>query len=150
MSWSRGQHRMSLQLQAIERARKGAAEARLLGARSALTEAGEARAGAGAALAAAEAEWRDHLASPAFNLELGQALGRQILVREAVKCEREAEERAAEEKLEREQRDWQAIEAMVRLRELALRRGRRALDKRAEEARASELAEANAWKWFRK
>lgn len=149
MNWSKAKQRMAAELQAIERARKRAAEARLADARAVAAEAEEARAEAGAAVTQAECSWSQHLSQGSFNLELGQALGAQ-LVMDQHELERGDERKTkADRMLGDELRAWQGIEAIVRSGEKVLRRGQRELAKRAEAARDRELAERTTWKWFR-
>lgn len=149
MKWGKERQRMALKLQDIERARKSAAEARLLSARAEVGEAQEASTTARSAVEDAERGWSDHLSSKSFNLELGLALAAQLLENQHELERREQCERETEHKLEQERHAWQKLEASVRSGDHVLRRGRREIARRAENARDHELSEQTTWKWFR-
>jgi hypothetical protein len=148
MKWSRTKQQMVLKLQEIERARKRAAEARLLEARAAVDQAELATSEAERELHIAELSWTGHLKSARFNVELGQALGAQLLQQQRVLDRHQDRERTEKHKLDDQMEAWRKIEASVRSADKNLGWARRALVKRAEASRDQELAERTTWKWF--
>jgi hypothetical protein len=91
---------------------------------------------------AAEARLADAAAT------LGRALGVGLLGRETELGNAHERERGAAERADQERSAWRIVETRVRSGEMALRRARRALGKRSEEARGHALFEATTWKWF--
>jgi hypothetical protein len=148
MKWSRAKQQMLLKLQEIERARKRAAEARLLDARAAADEAEMARSKAEGEVHKAELSWSGHLKSARLNVELGQVLGAQLLQQQRVLDAHQDRERSEKRKLDEQTEVWRVIEASVRSADKNLGWARRALAKRAEAAREQELSERTTWKWF--
>jgi hypothetical protein len=149
MKWSKAKQRMASKLQEIERARKRAAELRLLDARDQSAAAEQLRLEAQAELGEAEQHWHAHLISGRLDLELGKAFAVRVLSEQHgldVKSESACE---AERKVEETHQDWQKVEAAVRSGDLILGRGRRALLKRSENASDQALSDATTWKWFR-
>jgi hypothetical protein len=148
MKWSKAKRQMVLKLQEIERARKRAAEARLLDARTALDDAERAKGDAETELAGAERSWRGYLQSPGFNVELSQALSAQLLDQQRALEAQQDDERRAKRRLDEQVQVWRRIEASVTSVDRHIGLARRAAIKRTEDAREQELAERTTWKWF--
>jgi hypothetical protein len=148
MKYSVKSQRMAAQLLEIERAGRREAEARLADAAATLAAAEGARGEAQGALVKAEQDWAGHLAGRTFDPELGRALGVGLLGRETELGNAHERERGAAERADQERSAWRIVETRVRSGEMALRRARRALGKRSEEARGHALFEATTWKWF--
>lgn len=148
MTWSRPRQRMLMQLQAIERARKSAAEAQLSESRSAVQDAQERSVTAREVVAEAEAMWSEHLGAPNYNVDLQLSLAQLLLAREQQLATTEQRRDDAERNLERHRTSWQQLEAGVKSGDAVLRRGRRFLAKRATEARDNEISDRTTWNWF--
>lgn len=150
MSRSKSQLRTASQLQAIERARKGAAEGRLSEARSAADHADDQARNADHALVSAEAAWAERLVGRSINLDLQLSFAGLILSRERELTLRKDEKDEAERMLDQRRSSWQQLEASVRSGDNLLRRWRRDVARRSADRRDSELADRTSWKWFQR
>ena len=148
MKWSKPRHGMALRLHAIERARRGAAEAALARAAEEAARAGVAEQDAADSVRAAEAEWVTRMTGGQLDLDIGRLLSRELIERETERSAAQA--RAAECKsLEEGARSQvQALDAAVRSGERTLRKGRRQLSRKAETARESAQSDLTSWRWF--
>lgn len=148
MSRTKSQLRTAAQLQAIERARKGAAELLLSDARSANDHANDQARNADQALVAAEAAWATRMVGQNINLDLQLSFAGLILARErdlALRVEQRVE---AERMLDQRRTSWQHLEASVRSGDDLLKRWRRDIARRSADRRDCELADRTSWKWF--
>ena len=150
MRWSSPKHRIAAKLQAIERAQRSAAEARLSAARSEADEASERSSSARNDLEEAARSWTDRVAGRRFNFELQLCLADDLLRKEQEfeVCDREQGE--AETRFDQRKHDWQQLETGVRAGDHLLKKGRRYLLRRAEAARDHALGDQTTWKWFKR
>lgn len=150
MSRTKSQLRTASQLQAIERARKGAAELLLSDARSATDHAHDQARSADHALVAAEAAWAERMVGRSLNLDVQLSFAGLIVSRERDLVLREEEKVEAERMLDQRQTSWQHLEASVRSGDDILRRWRREIARRSADRRDCELADRTSWKWFQR
>jgi hypothetical protein len=141
---------MAAKLQAIERAQRSAAEARLSVARREVDEASERAGDARDDLVEAERSWTDRIAGGRFNLELQLCLAEELLRKEQESQTSDREQRDAETRFDQRKRDWQQLETGVRAGDHLLKKGRRYLLRRAEAARDHSLSDQTTWKWFKR
>lgn len=150
MSRTKSQLRTAAQLQAIERARKGAAELLLSDARLAKDHAHDQARNADQALVAAEAAWAERMVGRTINLDVQSSFARLIVSRERDLRLREEVNVEAERVLDQRRISWQHLEASVRSGDNLLKRWRREVARRSADRRDSELADRTSWKWFQR
>lgn len=150
MRWSRAKLRMVNKLQAIERAHKTAAEARLGSARRAADEAEASSRKAKTELHAAEQSWVDRLSAGQVDMHLQRMFGDELLRRERELQASEQEQEDADVRLEHARKGWQQLEAGVRAGDRILKKGRNFLSRQGEELRAGALSDLTTWEWFKR
>ena len=150
MRWSPPKQRIAAKLQAIERAQRSAAEARMSAARSEADEASERSSSARNKLDEAARSWTDCVAGGRFNLELQLCLAEELLRKEqeSEACDRDQSD--AETRFDQRKHDWRQLETGVRAGDHLLKKGRRYLLRRAEAARDHSLSDQTTWKWFKR
>jgi len=148
MKWSARDLRTALAVQAIERARRTGAEARLRDAHQEEEQARSDRERADAALKDSTKNWSAHLRSGHFDLALCQALAGAIIAQERAVEAASRGQTETEALVERRSNEWRDLNAGVRSGEAMLSRGRRSISRRSEENRTREIAESTTWKWF--
>ncbi len=137
------------QIAAVQRARRMGAEAAL--AESAEAEARSRREEEAAQLLVQDArqEWGAYLAKSGFSPQYHSALSGRIVVREQEQSVRaQAAAKAAEDRSRREL-EWQVLEAQVRVGETSMKRLRRKLARRVDEANLAEAADRLTFRWSR-
>lgn len=150
MSFSRSRLRTALKLQAIEKARKSAAVARLNDASSAADQAQRQESAASDALGEAESAWAERLAAKQLNLDLQLAFAGLIVSRERELATRVEEAKEAKRILDQRRSSWQELEAGVRSGDRLLKRWRNDLARRLAERSDQELADSSSWKWYQR
>ena len=142
--------KIALKLQAIERARRSAAEMELGQARTAAERSGTEETAATRALGEAERAWAGQLAGRTIDVELNKSFAGHLLASERELIERQAENREAGRLVDQKRSSWTKLEASVRSGDMLLGRWRRDLHRRAAERSDQELADRTSWNWFRR
>lgn len=137
-------------LASVQRVKKAAAEAALMSARAAETQARTAEEEAQARTDAAHAEWSDHVSGAAFSPEFSRALAAQVIDREKAASNASLRRQRTAEVVVRRQDDWQMSDARSRSGEASLRRLRRRVSRRTEEDRLAEMADRVTFDWSRR
>jgi len=150
MKWSARDQKRASALQAIDRARRMAAELRLHDAHRERDDAKSGVESAEAELHASATRWSEHLRSGRFDLALSQALAGAVVEQERAVETASTFHAESEALVERRRVEWRDFEASVQSGESLLNRGRRAIARRAEESRAAEISHSTTWKWFKR
>jgi hypothetical protein len=141
---------LMVRLASVQRVKKAAAEAALMSARQAESQAADAEAEAKAKTEAAQLEWGEHISGAAFSPEFSGALAALVIERETEASSASLRRQRAGELAARRQGDWQLSEARSRSGEESLRRLRRRVRRRAEEDRLAEMADRVTFDWSQK
>lgn len=137
------------QLLAIRKAKRLAADMALAAAAAAEREARSAEAEATARSREAQQHWSDHVAMQGFSPEYARGLAAQLVEREAESGRAGLVSRRKAELHEERRQEWQQTEAHARQSADSVRRLRRDLQHRQEEARLAELSDRATHDWSR-
>lgn len=140
---------LMVRLASVQRVKKAAAEAALLSARHAESQALAAEEEAKARTEAAQLEWGAHVSGAVFTPEFGGALAALVIRTETEATDASLRSERAAGLAARRQGDWQVSEARSRSGEESLRRLRRRVRRRAEEDRLAQMADRVTFDWSR-
>lgn len=140
---------LMVRLASVQRVKKAAAEAALMSARHAESNARAVKEDARAQTEAAQLEWGAHLSGATFSPEFSGALASLVIWSETEASNASVLSERAAELAARRQGDWQLAEARSRSGEESLRRLRRGVRRRTEEDRLAEMADRVTFDWSR-
>lgn len=148
MSQRRQRLRVAKELQAIECARRTAAQVALADARRAVADAQRDQNEAQGAAAEADSEWRAHMAKGYLDPAINRLFAGELLARERAHDAARHQTEEAESRSDRRLQEWIELEASVRSGERLITRWGREARRKRNDALDRELADRTSRKWF--